>query len=155
MKAIVLTPPSNLDVEFLNGYKRIFLAGSIDMGKAEDWQSKIIEAVKDFPLIIANPRREDWDNSWEQSISNMKFKEQVDWELLNLEIADMIIMVLTKDSISPISLLEFGLYAKSKKLYIFCPDGFWRKGNIDIVCERYSIPQVETIEELITLIKYA
>jgi hypothetical protein len=125
------------------------------MGKAEDWQSKIIDAVDDYNVIICNPRRKDWDENWDQSIENVKFVEQVEWELANLEHADKIIMVLTKDSIAPISLLEFGLFARSGKLVIYCPEGFWRKGNIDIVCSRYNVPQVEKFEELITLIKYS
>jgi hypothetical protein len=41
---------------------------------------------------------------------------------------------------SPISLLELGLFASSKKLIVCCPDGFWRKGNVRIVCELYNIP---------------
>ncbi len=48
---------------------------------------------------------------------------------------------------SPISLLELGLYAASDKLTVCCPEGFWRKGNVDIVCERYGVEQVDTIEE--------
>jgi len=153
MKTIVIKPPGY--AAKVEGYKSIFLAGSIDMGKAEDWQLKITEAVKDFPVILYNPRRDEWDDTWEQSIDNPKFNEQVNWELEHLELADKIIMVLTKDSIAPISLLEFGLYAKSGKLVIYCPEGFWRKGNIDIVCSKYNIPQVEEFEELITLIKYS
>lgn len=153
MSAIIANPPQPTpDVE---GYRRVFLAGSIDMGEAEDWQAKIVDAVKDFKLIISNPRRKDWDPNWEQSIENRKFKEQVDWELDNLEAADKIVMVLAKGSMSPISLLEFGLFAKRDKLVVYCPNGFWRKGNIDIVCERYGIPQVQEFEELITLIKYS
>jgi hypothetical protein len=152
MKAIVITPPGHIINDL--PYKRIFLAGSIEMGKAEDWQSRIIEAVKDTNRVIFNPRREQWDPTWEQSIDNPKFKEQVDWELDALEESDMIIMNLVPDTMSPISLLEFGLFARSGKLVVYCPDGFWRKGNVDIVCQKYSVPQVEKFEELITLIKY-
>lgn len=154
MNAIVLTPPSNIEGLEHNGYKKVFLAGSIEMGKAEDWQSKIIESVKDFNRIIFNPRRDNWDSSWEQTIDNPQFKEQVDWELFALEQADLIIMNLVPETMSPISMLEFGLYAMSKKLVIYCPNGFWRKGNIDVVCERYGVPQVEKFEDLVTLIKY-
>jgi len=151
MKAIVLTPPAKI----INTHaKKIFLAGSIEMGKAEDWQKKIIEAVKDSDRVIFNPRRENWDSSWEQTIDNPQFKEQVDWELDALESSDMIIMNLVPETMSPISLLEFGLFARSGKLVVYCPDGFWRKGNVDIVCEKYKVPQVEKFEELITLIKY-
>lgn len=154
MKSIIITPPG----EFYGnppGYKSIFLAGSIEMGKAEDWQKTIIDATMDFKKIIFNPRREQWDATWDQSMSNPKFVEQVNWELDKLEKADMIIMNLTPGTMSPISLLEFGLYARSGKMVVYCPEGFWRKGNIDVVCERYHIPQVQDFKELITLIKYA
>lgn len=154
MKSIILTPPSQL-TEVPTGYKTIFLAGSIEMGKAEDWQKKIIESVSDFSVVLFNPRRENWDPNWEQSINNPKFKEQVNWELEHLERANLIVMYLAPGTISPISLLEFGMYHNSGKLVIYCPEGFHRKGNIDVVCERYRIPQVEKFEELITLIKYA
>lgn len=153
MRAIVLTPPSQL-FEVPKGYKKIFLAGSIEMGKAEDWQQKVITAVENFEKVIFNPRRENWDSSWEQSINNQKFKEQVDWELEYLETADLIIMNFSPETMSPISLMEFGLYARSGKMVVYCPEGFWRKGNVDVVCKKYNIPQVEQFEELITLIKY-
>ena len=153
MKAIVLTPPSsNFDVP--KGYKKIFLAGSIEMGKAEDWQQKVITAVSDFEKVIYNPRRENWDSTWAQTIDNPKFKEQVRWELESLENSDLIVMNFTPDTMSPISLMEFGLYARSGKMVVYCPEGFWRKGNVDVVCEMYNIPQEEKFEELITLIKY-
>lgn len=50
-------------------------------------------------------------------------------------------------TMSPISLLELGLYATSKKLHVICPEGFWRKGNIEIVCSKYNIPLYNSIEE--------
>lgn len=43
----------------------IFLAGSIEMGKAENWQDKVVRLLKDKEVIIFNPRRDDWDSSWE------------------------------------------------------------------------------------------
>lgn len=153
MKAIVITPPG-IYFDKIEGYKSIFLAGSINQGESEDWQKKIIDAVQDSNRIIFNPRREKWDPSWEQSIDNPQFKEQVEWELNALENSDMIIMYFEPGSISPISLLEFGLFARSGKMVVYCPNGFFRKGNVDVVCEKYRIPQVEKFEELITLIKY-
>jgi hypothetical protein len=50
---------------------------------------------------------------------------------------------------SPISLLELGLFAKSGKMIVCCPNGFWRKGNVDIVAQRHGIQCVNTLEELI------
>jgi hypothetical protein len=36
---------------------------------------------------------------------------------------------------------------------VCCSAGFWKKGNIDIVCKRYGHTQVDTIKELIESIK--
>ncbi len=47
--------------------RRVFLAGSIEMGKAEQWQERIVAALSGAgDLVILNPRRDDWDDSWEQ-----------------------------------------------------------------------------------------
>jgi hypothetical protein len=56
-------------------------------------------------------------------------------------------MYLDPNTKSPISLLELGLHATSKKLYVVCPDGFWRKGNVEMVCSVYDIPLFNTLEE--------
>ena len=62
-------------------------------------------------------------------------------------------MVFDINTKSPISLLESGLFAKSGKLVILCPEGFWRKGNIDVVCEYYNIKQVKDFSELTNYIR--
>lgn len=131
----------------------IFLAGSIEMGVAEDWQSKIEEELKDYNITIYNPRRDSWDSSWEQSIHNPQFREQVEWELDHLDKADIIVMYFDENTKSPISLLELGLYASSGKLIVYCPEGFWRKGNVDIVANRYDIKQVSSFNELLTAVR--
>lgn len=127
----------------------IFLAGSIEMGKAIDWQSVVTNALSHLPITILNPRRGDWDSSWEQDISNPEFKEQVDWEMDHLIKADVIALFLQPGTMSPISLLELGMHAADGKVVVCCPSGYWRRGNVQIVCQRYGIPLVETQEELI------
>lgn len=62
-------------------------------------------------------------------------------------------MYFGKDSKSPISLLEMGLYARTGKLLIVCPEGFWRKGNVDITAEKYGVKQFETINDVIIFLK--
>ena len=130
--------------------KIIFLAGSIEMGRAEDWQ-KIVEdyfdAFDDYTLL--NPRRDDWNPDWKQEFENPHFYQQVNWELNGLEKADHIIMYLAPNTKSPISLLELGLFATSNKLLVCCPEGFWRRGNVEIVCEKYGIPFYEKLDELL------
>ena len=127
----------------------IFLAGSIEQDKADRWQDQVIEQLKDSSVTILNPRRAKWDASLEQSIDNKHFTEQVNWELDALEMADVILLYFDPKTQSPISLLELGLFAKSKKLMVCCPDGFWRKGNVDVVCQRYGISQFENLEEMV------
>ena len=131
---------------------KIFLGGSIEMGKAIDWQRELIERLKDEMITFLNPRRSDWDSSWTQEITNPQFKEQVEWELNGLDMADIIVMVFDPNTKSPISLLELGLHASSKKMVVICPEGFWRKGNVDIVCEKHNIKQVLNIDELVEYI---
>lgn len=109
------------------------------MGVAEQWQSKVIQCFP-FHVDFYNPRRDDWDSSWKQDMNCAQFFEQVTWELDHLAKVDLIYMYFDADTKSPISLLELGLYASSGKLIVCCPEGFWRKGNVDVVCQYYNIP---------------
>jgi hypothetical protein len=136
MKAKIINAPNPI---IFDGRPKIFLAGSIEMGKAVDWQMELINHISDLDCVIFNPRLPDWDASWEQKIENKQFNEQVNWELNALQAADVIAMYFAPGTQSPISLLEFGLYANSHKLIVCCPEGFWRKGNVDIVVKKYSI----------------
>lgn len=132
----------------------IFLAGSIEMGVAENWQQKVERLLAGQPGTIFNPRRDDWDSSWVQSIHNRQFREQVEWELNALEQADRIAMYFDPCTASPISLLELGLFARSGKMVVCCPEPFYRKGNVDIVCHRYGVLQVESINALVEVLIY-
>lgn len=131
----------------------IFLAGSIEMGTAENWQESIVREFESESVTLLNPRRDVWDASWVQSIDNPVFREQVEWELSALEQADIIVFYFDPATKSPISLLELGLFARSGKTLVVCPDGFWRKGNTDIVCARYGVPQFNSIRDLVSHIR--
>ena len=135
---------------------RIFLAGSIEMGTAEQWQQRIVNALSGIGnLIVLNPRRDDWDDSWEQRADDPRFTEQVSWELDMLDAADIVIMYLAPGTKSPVSLLELGLCARSGKLRVCCPPGFWRRGNVELVCGRNRIPLFETLDDLIADLRAA
>lgn len=135
---------------------RIFLGGTIDMGHSEDWQKTVVGKLTGEEVLFFNPRRDDWDKSWEQKKENPKFKGQVIWELRHLEEADVILFHFEEESVSMITLLELGLYVRDskKRVLIHCPDGYMRKGNIDIVLEFYGLSQVETLDEAAIIIKY-
>lgn len=119
----------------------IFLAGSIEGGKAEKWQDKMIEFLgkqkHSIDFVVLNPRRKNWKDT-EEDVSNSYFTEQVNWELDSQEKADLIIMYFDPKTKSPISLLELGLFCGRKNMIVYCPKPYWKKGNVDIVCERYE-----------------
>lgn len=138
----------------------IFLAGSIEMGSAEKWQDEIIDVIKISDLntdnaVILNPRRDDWDNSWKQTITNSNFREQVEWELCGLEDANMVIFYFDPTTQSPITLMELGTMTNKENtgILVCCPDGYWRKGNVEVFCEFNSIVLYHTKEELIKDLK--
>ena len=131
----------------------LFLAGSIEMGTATDWQTDLVQALGDRAVTILNPRRDEWDASWRQSIDEPRFREQVEWELDGLERADLVAMWFHPDTISPITLLELGLTARGDKLVVGCPDGFWRKGNIEVVCARFGIPLTKDWSAFVAVVR--
>lgn len=127
----------------------IFLAGSIEMGRADDWQTKIARRLVQYPGTLLNPRREHWGYDWKQSIENKKFKEQLEWEFAGLSQSDYIIMYFAPGSKSPISLLELGLFSRNHKIICCCPQKFWRRGNVEFICRKFKIPLVDDLDELI------
>jgi hypothetical protein len=133
--------------------RSVFLAGSIEMGKAEDWQSHVELALSDLDVVVFNPRRAAWDSSWKQSIDNPHFREQVEWEMDALDRADVVAMWLDPKTLSPITLLEFGLHARGGRLVVGCPEGFWRRGNLEVVCARYNIKLVSDFESFIEMVR--
>lgn len=135
--------------------RSVFLAGTIEMGKGEPWQDYVVGKLKDTNWTVLNPRRDDWDSSWEQSKDNPQFREQVTWELAGLEEAFCILFYFQPNTLSPISLLELGYVSHpTKRAYqpvviVVCPQGFWRKGNVDLVCERNHLTQFSTLDEAV------
>jgi hypothetical protein len=155
---IQIKPPNPINV---STYRSFFLAGSIEMGKAEDWQKNVVSSLEDYAVTILNPRRDNWDSTWLQSIDSPQFKEQVEWELSGIEQVTDVIMYFAPGTLSPISLLELGLILgrtgddlyKTQKIWVCCPHGFYRKGNIDITCNRYDVNVWEDLNVMLKDIK--
>lgn len=132
----------------------IFLAGSIEMGSVEKWGSRVIQTIKEcnidvLDIIFFNPRRDDWDSSWIQEQSNPQFNYQVNWELNKLDECDIVFMYFSPETKSPISLLELGRYAGRKEMIVCCPSGFWRRGNVEILCTRTGTQLFEKLEDAV------
>lgn len=151
-KSKVIYPPQRSYKDFDPTKADIFLAGSIEMGKASDWQTMLgyVLSREEGVGHIFNPRRLDWDNSWEQSICNPHFNEQVNWELDHINLADFVFVNFVPGTMSPITLAEFGyLLGAGKRPIVCCPKDFWRKGNIDIMCQRAGIVCYDDYEEAV------
>lgn len=132
----------------------IFLGGSIEMGKAENWQTRLTNDLTGFDnLVILNPRRDDWDSTWNQDPTpGTQFYEQVNWELNSQDICDLIVYYFDPSTQAPITLLELGSYGSvdPKNVIVCCPDGYWRKGNVVMFCRHNGVMLTETYDELLT-----
>lgn len=148
----VVTPKTPVDECLWGGdTPSIFLGGSIEMDAAEQWQAVVIDRLTHHNVVLLNPRRDDWDSKITQRADDSQFRQQVEWELSMLEASDLIMLYFQPGTVSPISLLELGLFASVpyQNIVVCCPEGFHRKGNVDIICERYHVPSCNTFEELL------
>lgn len=124
---------------------RIFLAGTIDNGAGEEWQKWVEEQLKDYKVVLLNPRRPDWNPDLKPTADCPEFVEQVNWELDGIAYSNIILFYFAGGSISPVTMLELGMclgqenamdsYSWSRTL-IYCDKNFWRRGNIEITCKR-------------------
>ena len=146
----LITAPESTD-GIPRGVVTCFLAGSIEMGTAGHWQEKVASALSDLDVVFLNPYRRDFDASQEQRASNKHFAEQVNWELDNIMSSNVMFFYFDPSTKAPITLAEFGMIVGitgvlapfsdvvGKKLFevvIVCPDGYWKKGNVEVMCER-------------------
>jgi hypothetical protein len=48
--------------------------------------------------------------------------------------------------------LEIGLHADDD-IIVCCPESFWRRGNVEILCQRKGIPLFDNLEDAIISLK--
>ena len=134
----------------------VFLSGAIDRNKAVSWREYVASKLNHLPVILIDPYRPDWNNTWREEATFEPFRRQVEWELDTMEAANIIVVHFTATEQAPISLLEFGLFAREsrrdRKLLVMCPDGYWKKGNVQIVCARFGIPLLDDLDDLVNAI---
>lgn len=152
---IVYNP--QLKQEFKDKYVHealIFLAGSIEMGVAKNWQSYVIDKLSENTFIndsvqVFNPRRDDWDSTWKQEQTNEEFNYQVNWEINHLRKADLILFNFEENTKAPITLWELGRFGRSNNSIVCCPTGFYRYGNIETICTIENIPLFHSLDDAI------
>jgi hypothetical protein len=150
---MIVEAPNEVGREHSFRHINIFLGGSIEMGKAEDWQSAFPKKFEHKEHVcFFNPRRRDWDSSWIQDPTpGTKFHEQVSWELDKLAKSDIIVFHFESGTQSPITLMELGYAAalrEQAKVYVSCNDGFWRYGNVKVFSDRNGFQVFDNLESL-------
>ncbi|UPX15941.1 uncharacterized protein EKO05_0006371 [Ascochyta rabiei] len=148
-KALVYKPPARPTLN----RPSVILYGSIEPDPANDWQTSLARSLVDLPVTVINPRCDAWDSTWVEDASDLRFKEQVEWEMDYAKLADVIAFYFKPGTLTPITLLELGMYAGTGKAVVCCPKGFYKRGNVQIVCARYGIELLETLEELESAIR--
>jgi hypothetical protein len=141
-QAVVHKPPVKPEVKRTS----VILYGGIQPEPA--WQTSLATSLSDLPIDILDPRRDDWDSTWKEDISFPKFKEQVEWEIDHAKIADVIVFYFPPGALTPVALLELGLHARTGKAIVCCPEGFYKRGNVQIVCMKYGIDLLDSLDDL-------
>ncbi len=136
---------------------RIFLAGSIDGDNDNHWRKETISYIKKIwfenidnknSITIYNPLRdEEWSFDMEA--------EQAAWDISMLNISDYIIMNLMGDSVSPVSLLELGLFSSSSKLFLSIEDTYVRKNIAELYYSCYGYNRIyKNLQETVNFIQH-
>ena len=128
---------------------KVFLAGSLETGETGDWQARVTSRLSNLPISILNPRGDNLDPGWEQVATDEQISEQVKWELDYIARADVIAMYFDPGTKASTALLEFGMCAGGRKMIVGCPQNFYRRGNVEIVCERKGIIIVDSFNEFV------
>ncbi|KAK7177649.1 hypothetical protein PSPO01_16301 [Paraphaeosphaeria sporulosa] len=142
-------PLDNVDV---GDRVRIFVGGSIEMGKAPEWQAAFADKITSLPIAAFNPRRIRWDDSLEQNIKNEALRHQIHWEMTNLDQADLIIFYFHPNTISAVTLMELGRYSQSGKIIVCCPEGYHRRGNVQYLCGKDNVLLLDDFDELVNIV---
>lgn len=140
--ATVIKPPASLDA---NGRYTVFLPSSIGLEINRFVESEL----SDLDIAIYSSWPDDDQAAWEPRHDDTFFRQQVIWELNAGRQADLIILCFPPGVKTPISLMELGLFAEEDKLCVLSPVGYWRKGNVDIVCQMYGIPLFDSWDSLL------
>src|SRR5262245_17280715 len=94
--------PNSIDVA--SSAMRLFLAGSIDSGTAEDWQSLVVDRLRDLDVVVFNPRRATWNPGASTESEPEEIRRQINWELDAIERSDLMAFYFATGTKAPISL---------------------------------------------------
>jgi Nucleoside 2-deoxyribosyltransferase like len=119
----------------------LFLAGGIS--NCPDWQSRLLEALRDTDWVVFNPRRMDFDSS------NFDLaRVQIEWEHRHLRLASAVAFWFPPQTLCPITLYELGAWSMTKKpLFVGVDPAYARR--LDVLEQtRLVRPDVRVVDSL-------
>lgn len=132
----------------------VFLAGPTEI----NWRTPFLATLRGLfaagasNTTVYDPFQPRWDSSWREDLGDDRFRAQVAWELERQERATVVAVFFHGDSKAPVSLLELGLCARSGKAVVGCEPAYWKRGNVQAVCQRYGVPMADDLGGLASLV---
>jgi Nucleoside 2-deoxyribosyltransferase like len=129
-----------------DGERSVFLAGGIS--NCPDWQSQLLELLREMDWLLINPRREDFDSS-----NPAMSKAQIAWEHRHLRLATAIAFWFPPQTLCPITLYELGAWSMTQKPLFVGVDPQYKR-RMDVLEQtrlvRPDVRVVDSLEELTT-----
>lgn len=129
-----------------NTKQYIFLEGSMEVNSSNNWRKQVITKLNN-KYFIFDPTNNNHDN-----LNQKDMKSHIKWELGALNLADKIILNFLPDALSPISLVELGLYVSTTKLVVVCPKKFYKSRYVYTLCKTYNTPVFKEIDRALHLL---
>lgn len=124
----LIVPPSEYDRTFYVS-DALFIAGGIS--GCPDWQTDLIGMLADLPITILNPRRPVYDANDTDAA-----RAQITWEFNHLRLSKGVSFWFPKETLCPITLLEFGRWSnRLKNIFVGCHPDYQRRVDIEIQLE--------------------
>lgn len=129
MAKIIMAQGEDYSIATMADNIKLFLAGGIT--NCADWQAEAIKEVNAFynRLTVYNPRNPNYD------VNDPSMEErQICWEFDKLSKANIIVFWFAKETLCPITLLEYGKYAlaSTKPIVVGVDPEYKRKNDIII-----------------------
>lgn len=128
--------------EIYKGNERsLFLAGGIT--NCSNWQSELVDLLKDEDLVLLNPRRKNFPINDPNAT-----KEQITWEYNHLAKANAVSFWFSKETLCPITLYELGKQSSGKKpVFIGVHPEYARRRDVEIQTGLIK-PEIEIVYSL-------
>ena len=125
----------------LPGERSVFLAGGIS--NCPNWQTELLELLRDTDWLVLNPRREDFD------LNDPHMAEaQIEWEYRHLALSDAIAFWFPPQTLCPITLYELGKWSMTDKPLLIGVDTMYARRFDVIVQTRLARPDVTVTDSL-------